>query len=213
MRKLVLKDEKGFSDRPNAHLEPVDFDSEFEEFQKDFGDQRNFLDFLSYKLYPKVFKDYHDFNMENGEVWRIPTLAFFYGMNLNEEILVELAPGKTIIIRFLNVTAADENGVRQVYFKLNGQNRHVEVKDESLKVETVTNRKASADGDIGVPLQGKLIEVLVKQGQAVGKNTPLFVIEAMKMESTVVAPRDGKVAYIELKPGTMVQQDDLVISL
>lgn len=213
LRKTILKDEPGFSDRPNAHLDPVDFDKEFEEFQKEFGAQRSFLDFLSYKLYPKVFKDYHDFNIENGEVWRIPTLAFFYGMKLNEEILVELAPGKTIIIRFLNVTAADEHGYRQVYFKLNGQNRHVEVKDESLKVETVSNRKASAEGDVGVPLQGKLIEILVKKGQEVNKNTPLFVIEAMKMESTVVAPRDGKVSHIELSPGAMVKQDDLVLTI
>ena len=92
----------------------MDFDKEFKEFQEEFGEQWNFLDFLSYKLYPKVFKDYHEFHIENGEVWRIPTLAFFYGMKLNEEILVDIAPGKTIIIRFLNVTAADENGMGQV---------------------------------------------------------------------------------------------------
>lgn len=211
MRKLVLKDEKGFSERPNAHLAPVDFDKEFKEFQEEFGEQWNMLDFLSYKLYPKVFKDYHDFHIENGEVWRIPTLAFFYGMNLNEEILVDIAPGKTIIIRFLNVTAADENGVRQVYFKLNGQNRHVDVQDFSLNVEVKSNRKAKEEGEIGVPLQGKLIEILVEPGQEVEKNTPLFVIEAMKMESTVVAPKAGKVKSIELNPGTMVKQDDLVV--
>ncbi len=211
MRKLVLKDEPGFSDRPNAHLEPVDFDKEFAAFQEEFGQQRNFLDFLSYQLYPKVFKDYHEFNLENGEVWRIPTLAFFYGMKQNEEILVDIAPGKTIIVRFLNVTAADENGVRQVYFKLNGQNRHVDVKDLSLNVEVKSNRKAEKEGEIGVPLQGKLIEILVEKGQEVTKNTPLFVIEAMKMESTVVAPKDGKVTHIELEGNTMVKQDDLVV--
>lgn len=213
MRALVLKNEKGFSERPNAHLEPVDFDKEFEEFQKEFGEDRNFLDFLSYKLYPKVFKDYHDFNLENGEVWRVPTSAFFYGMKLNEEVLVEIGPGKTIIVRFLNVTAPDENGIRQVYFKLNGQNRHVDIKDESLGVEVQSNKKVEGDGDIGAPLQGKLLELLVEKGQKVAKNDPLFVIEAMKMESTVVAPREGEIIHIELSGNTMVKQDDLVVRL
>ncbi|MDZ7846912.1 MAG: hypothetical protein U5L96_09130 [Owenweeksia sp.] len=62
MRQLVLKNEKGFEDRPNAHLEPVDFDKEFSAFQQEFGDDRSFFDFLSYSLYPKVYKDYHAFN-------------------------------------------------------------------------------------------------------------------------------------------------------
>ena len=213
MRKLVLKNEEGFSDRPNAHLAPIDFDQELKDFRIEYGEQRNFLDLLSYLLYPKVYKDYHEFNKQYGEVWRIPTSAFFYGMKQNEEILVEIGPGKTIIVRFLNVTAPDELGVRQVYFKLNGQNRFVEIKDESLNVEVEANKKISEVGDIGAPLQGKLIEVLVDPGQKVTKNEPLFIIEAMKMESTVVAPNDGEVTHVELGPDTMVKQDDLVVSL
>ena len=213
LRKLILKNEEGFSDRPNAHLEPVGFDKEFKAFQKQFDKNCNELDFLSYQLYPKVFKDFYDFYKENGDVWRIPTTAFWFGMKQNEEILVEIGTGKTIIVKFLNVTAADENGVRQVYFKINGQNRHVEVKDESLGVEVKTNRKAENEGEVGAPLQGKLIEVLVKKGDKVSKNDPLFIIEAMKMESTVVAPKDGEIAHIELTGGAMVKQDDLVVAL
>ncbi len=42
---------------------------------------------------------------------------------------------------------------------------------------------------------------------------PLFAIEAMKMESTVVAPFAGKVKNIVLKAGNLVAQDDVVIEL
>ena len=49
-----------------------------------------------------------------------------------------------------------------------------------------------------LPLQGKLCRILVKQGDKVEKNTPLFVIEAMKMESTVVAPRAGVIKNVVL---------------
>ena len=136
-QKLVLKNEKPFTDRPNKHLKPVDFEKEFETFQNELGSDLNELDFLSYKLYPKVFKDYLDFHREFGEVWRIPSLNFWYGLEQNEEFMVEIDQGKTILVRFLNITEPDPNGKRQVYFKLNGQNRHVEVLDQSIEVNTV----------------------------------------------------------------------------
>ena len=50
-------------------------------------------------------------------------------------------------------------------------------------------------------------------GQEVKKNQPLFVIEAMKMESTVTATEEGKVAKIQLQGGSLVNTDDLVLIL
>ncbi|MGK0295306.1 MAG: pyruvate carboxylase, partial [Ulvibacter sp.] len=41
----------------------------------------------------------------------------------------------------------------------------------------------------------------------------LFVIEAMKMETTVTATRAGKVKSIRLKPGVMVKKDDLIVTM
>lgn len=212
-QKLVLKNEKPFTDRPNKHLKPVDFEKEFQTFQSEFGSDLNELDFLSYKLYPKVFKDYLDFHREFGEVWRIPSLNFWYGLVQNEEFMVEIDQGKTILVRFLNITEPDPNGKRQVYFKLNGQNRHVEVLDQSIEVNTVQNRKATEANEVGSPLQGKLVKILVKDGDQVKKNDPLFVIEAMKMESTVLASKNGTVRNIELSDNTMVAQDDLILVL
>ncbi|MDZ7846910.1 MAG: biotin/lipoyl-containing protein [Owenweeksia sp.] len=84
---------------------------------------------------------------------------------------------------------------------------------DSLAVDVKAHKKVEGPGDIGAPLQGKLIEVLAEVGQKVAKNDPLFVIEAMKMESTVVAPKEGEVTHIELSPNTMVKQDDLVVRI
>jgi pyruvate carboxylase len=53
----------------------------------------------------------------------------------------------------------------------------------------------------------------VKPGDNVKENQPLFVIEAMKMESTITAPYAGKVKSVSLTEGTMVQQDDVVIEM
>ena len=60
-------------------------------------------------------------------------------------------------------------------------------------------------------LQGGLTRVLVKAGDQIRKNTPLFVIEAMKMESTVTSAQEGIIKAIVLSEGMLVEQDDCVI--
>ena len=51
----------------------------------------------------------------------------------------------------------------------------------------------------------------MKKGQKVKKNDPLFIIEAMKMETTVAAVEDGVIKKVVLKEGVLVKQDDLIL--
>lgn len=213
LQEMILKGEQAYTDRPNAHLEPIDMEAEFEEFRSKFTRHCNFLDFISYKFYPKVFGDFHDFFYEYGDVWYLPTKAFFYGLDNEEEILIELGKGKRIIVKLLYVTETNEDGIKQVYFKLNGQTRTIEVKDKSFKSDKKSHVKATEENHIGAPLQGKLSKVLVEVGDVVTKNDPLFIIEAMKMESTISAPYSGKVTRIHIVGNEMVQQDDLVLEI
>ena len=72
----------------------------------------------------------------------------------------------------------------------------------------VTNEK-----EIGAPLQGKIAEIKVEEGQEVDKEDVLFVVEAMKMETSVSAPHSGKIKNVQLKAGELVEQDDLIIEM
>ncbi|MCC6690257.1 MAG: hypothetical protein IT235_01870 [Bacteroidia bacterium] len=45
------------------------------------------------------------------------------------------------------------------------------------------------------------------------KNAPLFVIEAMKMESTITALKDCKIKKVSLSESTLVETDDLVLEM
>jgi pyruvate carboxylase len=211
LQKMVLKDEKPFTDRPNAHLKPIDFEAEFEAFKEKYDD--NFLDFLSYQLYPKVFDEYFAHVQEMGEVYYLPTNAFFFGLKAGEEILVQIDEGKTLLIRLVSITDADENGIRAVYFEHNGQTRRIRVIDNSLKSLLKTNAKAVGENQIGSPLQGKISQVKVKEGDRVQVNTPLFIIEAMKMESIITATKEATVKRIHLPAGSIVEQGDMVIEL
>jgi pyruvate carboxylase len=213
LQKMVLKGEEPFTNRPNDHLEPIDFDKEFKDFQEKFGYHYTFLDFLSYQMYPKVFEAYYYHNEQFGDVTNIPTPAFFYGLKNNEEILIKIASGKTIIVKMLYCSAPDEKAMRTVYFELNGQTRRVQVKDNSVQADKPVFRKAEKNNEIGAPLQGKLGSILVKIGDKVKENTALFVIEAMKMETTITSNYEGKVKAIYIHEGNMVEQDDMVLEL
>ncbi len=209
---IVLKGEAPMTGSPNEHLAPIDFDDEFFDFKQKFS-YADFNDFLSFKFYPKVFSDWYLHYETYGAVREIPTLAFFYGLKPNEEVMIEIEKGKNILIQFLNMTLPNEHGVRTVFFRLNGSTRTLQVRDYNVKVEVKTNQKAVAKNEIGAPLQGSLAKILVKVGQEVQIDTPLFTIEAMKMESTITSPIAGIVKKVHLREKTLVLQDDLVVEL
>ncbi|MEL7160333.1 MAG: biotin/lipoyl-containing protein, partial [Bacteroidota bacterium] len=213
VQRLVLKEEKPYTERPNSQLDPIDWDEAAAEYTAKFGAEPDDKALLSYLLYPKVYADYYAFQDEYGQVANLPTHAFFYGLKPNEEVLVRLSAGKTITVKYLNMTEADGQGNRLVFFSLNGQTRSITVQDRTLNKEVVRNRKATAPGEVGSPLMGNLSRILVRVGDEVAAGDPLFVIEAMKMESTITSPVDGEVLGIELKEKTLVETDDLVVSV
>jgi pyruvate carboxylase len=214
VQQAVLKGEQPFTDRPNDHLTPIDFNKEWAEFEKEHP-YAQFTDLLSSLLYPKVFADYWQFRKEHGDVSRIQTPVFFFGLKEGEETTIEIARGKSIIVRLQSIGPVNEEGMRTVFFTLNGQTRNLEVRDEHVEVKTVHNAKADRANakQIGAPLQGLLSKVLVQAGEQVAKNTPLFVIEAMKMETTITAPDDLTVSALALGEGARVQADDLVLTV
>jgi len=53
----------------------------------------------------------------------------------------------------------------------------------------------------------------IKKGDQVKLEQPLFVLEAMKMESSVLSPCEGRVKKIHISEGSMVEQNDMVIEL
>jgi 3-methylcrotonyl-CoA carboxylase alpha subunit len=65
---------------------------------------------------------------------------------------------------------------------------------------------AGSEGSVRSPLPGKIIDLRVKSGDTVSKGQPLLVLEAMKMEHTLVAPMDGKVKTIRYAVGEQVAE-------
>ena len=215
LQRIILKDKKPFTGRPNQYLLPLDLDADFKTFQKQFGSDLPFTTYLAYKFYPKVTEGYLKMFRQYGDISVIPTHNFLFGMKPGEETTIEISRGKTLLIRLLSIGPADENGKRTVFFELNGQTRNIRIKDKTTQVVRLENRKVDKanPAHVGSPLQGMLSKVFVKSNQKVTKNQPLFMVEAMKMETCIAASADGEVRQIILPSGTLVNTDDLILEL
>lgn len=83
------------------------------------------------------------------------------------------------------------------------------------KVAPKAAPKAAAAGStvIKAPMQGTIVKVNAKSGDAVKKGDVLVVLEAMKMENDIKAPADGTVASVAVSQGDTVATDDVLVSM
>ena len=79
-------------------------------------------------------------------------------------------------------------------------------------VAPVASTPAGADA-MPSPMPGNILRVLVNVGDTVTENQPLMILEAMKMENEIVAPKAGVVAGIHVKEGQVVNPGDALITI
>jgi pyruvate carboxylase len=209
----ILKGVPPLDCRPGEVLPPADLEAERAILQDKTGRKASNRDLAGYLMYPKVFVDYVAHESKYGDVSVLPTPVFFYGMEPGEEITLTLEPGHEIIIRFLAASDADEEGMRSVFFELNGQPRSVKVADKSRAAARPPARKAEAGNaaHVGAPMPGLVTGLNVKVGAKVERGDTLLTLEAMKMETAIRADHDGRVAEILVHVGSQVDAKDLLM--
>jgi pyruvate carboxylase len=212
---VVLRGKTPDTGRPGEKLPPADLEKLARQMAEQY-DSTSRTDLMSYLMYPDVFGKFATSRAEYGDLDVLPTPQFFYGMAERDEITVDLEPGKTLVIRLLTVDEPRADGMRSVFFELNGQPREIEVRDRSFKQEAgATRRRADPAnaGEVGAPIPGAVTTIHVKVDTPVKKGEGLLVMEAMKMQTTVYAPRDGTIREIAVKPGDSVKAGDLLVAL
>ena len=214
IQKKVLKGDRPVTDRPGAHLPPVDLEETRARVSKELlGFSVDDEDLNGYLMYPKVFLDYMGRHRNYGPVRTLPTPTFFYGMQPGDEISVEIDPGKTLEIRLQAVGETDETGEVKVFFELNGQPRVVRVPNRAVKAKTAARPKATEGNPahIGAPMPGVVASVVVSAGQKVNAGDMLLTIEAMKMETGIHADRPAVVKAVHVHAGAQIDAKDLLI--
>ena len=219
LQKIVLKDIEPLTVRPGSVLDPVDFDAIKQHLIEKYG-YGDLSDYalrqksISYALYPKVYEDYCEHFESYDDISKLESHVYFFGLRRDEETHIEIEPGKELLIRFFEESEPDDKGLRTLTFGVNGMLRTVKIQDKSLKVNADRRLKAEKGNPqhLGSSIPGTVEKVLVKEGDKITKNMPLMVIEAMKMETTVVSPIDGSVDKIYVKEADSVATNDLLVS-
>ncbi|MGG1214848.1 pyruvate carboxylase [Micromonospora provocatoris] len=215
LQKVVLKEREPITVRPGELLEPVNF----EQLEEVLADKLNRpvtkKDLLAYALYPKVFEEYAKTVASFGNISVLDTPTFLYGLKLGEEIEVEIEKGKTLIIKLVSIGEPQHDGTRVMYFELNGQSRELVIQDMTVEVDGSIALKAdpSNPNQIGATMPGTVLKVVVSKGSPVKRGDHLLITEAMKMETTVQAPKDGVVKEVYASAGDAISTGDLLIEI
>jgi len=111
------------------------------------------------------------------------------------------------------VPADDEDGTSRVFeVYVRGQVYRVRLADERARTlaSLAGGAHASGDANIRAPMPGLVSHVLVEEGAEVQRGQAVVVLEAMKMENDLPAPRAGVLKSLRVSKGQAVNQGDLL---
>ena len=99
-------------------------------------------------------------------------------------------------------------------YKVNVNGTAYEVEIEEMTGAPAAAPAASGAGEsITSPMPGNILAVNVAAGDMVKKGQVLMILEAMKMENEIMAPRDGKVTAVAVTKGAAVESGALLCTI
>ncbi len=216
LQKLVLKDKPAITQRPGELLPPEDFDAIRKYLQDSLALEGTLREVISYALYPKVYEDFVKSIRKDGNFRHMGSDIFFHGLSEGETCEVKFEEGHIMMVKLQEVKAVDSEGNREAIFEVNGNRRIIKIKDTSITVNA-HNAVLYADADdpmeIGANIPGNIIKILVKEGETIAENQPIAVIEAMKMETNILALSAGMVERIYVSEGQQVKAGEMIAKL
>ena len=215
LQRVVLKGEKPITGRPGDLLPPTDWDQLRREIVKFYPNYEEPRSLISYAMYPKVYEEYVRHRKEYGYIMRMGSHVFFNGMAVGEMNKINIEDGKTLMIKYIGLGDRNDDGTRNVQFELNGMRREVAVPDPTAAdtAKTVVMADPNDKSQAGASIPGMVSKVNVKPGDQVKVNDVLAVIEAMKMETSVVARMDGTIDEVFVKPSQSVKAGELLLTI
>lgn len=103
-----------------------------------------------------------------------------------------------------------------IEFTMNGIWHSVEVKDDQeLLLDRLGFKTGAAvtEGILKAPMPGKILEIMVSEGDKVEKDQPLAILEAMKMENELKAPVTGTIASVTAEVGQSLEKNSPILEI
>lgn len=117
--------------------------------------------------------------------------------------------------RSLVADVIEANTKEKIFFiRINNNNYSVQLKDgydellQSLGMDTLNNQKES---EIKAPMPGRVLDILLSEGDSVIKGGGVLVLEAMKMENVIKSPTDGVVKRIAVVKNQAVEKNEVLL--
>lgn len=104
----------------------------------------------------------------------------------------------------------------EVEFTINGEWSRVTVRDEQDLLLDRLGFKTAAEldeGELKAPMPGKILKLLVEEGDNVELGDPVAILEAMKMENELKAPQAGVISGIAVEEGDSVEKNVLILEI
>ncbi|WP_419916468.1 pyruvate carboxylase [Candidatus Poriferisodalis sp.] len=150
-----------------------------------------------------------------GDLSVLPSLLFWYGLDPHDDdTAVVLGPGVRLLLGLRSIGEPNDEGIRLVSFRVNGQPRDIDTLDRTVAVDRPEHARAdpSVPGHVAAPFRGS-VNVSVSEGDQVEAGDTVAVIEAMKMESSISAPVTGTVISIAAVSGALLEPGDLIAEI
>jgi pyruvate carboxylase subunit B len=103
-----------------------------------------------------------------------------------------------------------------VTFTLDGNWYQVDVRNEQdLLLDRLGFKRAGeiGEGELNAPMPGKILEVLVSEGDEVELGEPVAILEAMKMENELKAPIKGTITSISVSKGDSLDKNAVILEI
>ncbi|NSX12797.1 pyruvate carboxylase [Cupriavidus taiwanensis] len=218
LSRKVLRGDPPAPYRPGDRIAPVDLDAARAAGAAACEQPLDDRQLASYLMYPKQAAEYHAHVRQYSDTSVVPTPAYLYGLQPQEEAAIDIEPGKTLLVSLQGTHPDAGEGKIKVQFELNGQSRTTLVEQRSTAQAAAARQgRPVAEPDnplhVAAPMPGSIVTVAVQPGQRVGAGTTLLALEAMKMETHIAADRDCEIAAVHVKAGDRVAAKDLLVEL
>lgn len=95
----------------------------------------------------------------------------------------------------------------------NGRRFFAKVESERSRIQAAAKPQSGGEGAVRSPMPGRVVRLLVAEGDEVAAGAPVVVVEAMKMENELGAGRAGKVTKIHVAAGAGVESGALLVEV
>ncbi len=215
LQRKAIGNEQVIEGRPADALKP-----ELAKLQSEIGElAESEEDVLTFAMFPDIGREYLQ-QRKDGALVPEPLLPASTAKNrsMNSSVATEFkvdVHGETYDVEITGVGDVG-GGKRKIYVSLDGMPE--EVTFETLgqyvsEAKTSGRKKATEPGHVSAPLPGNVVDVLVGKGDSVKEGQALIAMEAMKMETELLANISGVVQEVYVEKGDRVTPGEILIEI